>query len=1481
MLKISPHYYVENYTVSFNTTDPNNSSLNITVNETYYNYSYLKNLTLKVNNFTLWRFEGNLGLQDKINGSLSLATDKTKTYYLSLPYKASVSEFSFNVRGLNNTISFEVPYSIKYLNNTLYVLDTARGRVFMFDANLSYGSYIGNKLGSELKNLKSPKDFVVVNSKVKVLDDYNSKILDYNSDNSLLDNGIININDDKGMLKRIDYDNDSDHYLLIDNIKSNLIVLDANYTIIKTYSKNILNNDDSNLYNLTKPADICINSNNLYILDSSDERIFVFDKWNGTNYNLNKVISMLDGLDYNWSSPLAIDCDDEKLYLGDTGHNLIRVYDINSNYALNSSTSFNSPISLAFSDNEIWAIDGDNARISKLVWNGSSYSVNKTISSFGSYYPYNSYVDVGNDLLITPFKVYKYVEFVRKDAFFNYSVNKTLNSADLNRLNSELARCSDYYFDSYNNKICRIPVVLAFSEYGILSLTNITVRYSANFSVSNFEDDLYREALFANNFNLTFNFSAEGKGHVNLSELAVKYSSNVTDFALSNISSNLWFKSIQPLNSTGNYKTIIYAKDPSNHIGSYKSWIYNYALIRFIGNIVEENSSIEARLILRPTGADSPVVETLDAVDEINTTIYNTTYNLDINLTVPIKNNNSLRYQASVRIFDATLPTSKDNTTNETYVGDPIKFKAFDIFNITLPTLAKNHPDLDSTVYAGVAAQNNLKQLGSIVVTFNYSSTYDLIKRYDPNLNFTPIQDNFKIYRCADSNPNNCSASQWLELSSSQIIELDKTNHIIRFNISSFSTYILVEKNVTSTEDETKTDDNRDSSTDSSSSRSQSSSSSSSQGGGLSSYSSSNLANGVVNKAYCGDGICDKRFGETSKTCPQDCEPSVIIVGKCGNSVCELGENIYNCPEDCSIVSLNYELSDQEIYAYAGQSRIITLKIKNPKEVSQKVNLVFDVPILNKFFRFSEDSFTIPSKSEKNIKINMTLPQDEKPMTYFGNIIIEAGLEKDLVPLTLNILSINTIPFKAAINTLSSKLRLMQDKLIVKVDLHDIKYKYNKIDLNYIIKDSNTDKVILEINDSIDPNTHHNFIKEINIFNLSKSMNITIPEGNYLLIVKAITPGYSTFSSVPFKVYKPILTPFRIRLISGISILIFLLILSYYLIIWYKKWKLSRMRYIPPEFELLPKKSERALWLGKIPETTRKAYFNPDDLTTHALVAGSTGSGKSVSASIMVEEILLRKIPVVVFDPTSQWTGFVKQCRDENLLKYYKEFGLKEEDSKSFKGLIYNVTDPNIRIDFKKYMNPGEITVFNLNALKPGEYDQAVLHIVNTVFEIPWNESPELRLLLVFDEVHRLLEKYGGKGGYVALEKAAREFRKWGIGLIMASQVSTDFKEAVAGNILTEVQMNTKSMDDIKKIAQKYGIEYSSKVTRQGIGVGMLQNPKYNNGKPWFVHFRPTLHSPHKIPQEELEKYSEYSEKIDYLVLKIRSYFVLIVFIFL
>ncbi|HKZ45303.1 MAG TPA: helicase HerA-like domain-containing protein, partial [archaeon] len=408
--------------------------------------------------------------------------------------------------------------------------------------------------------------------------------------------------------------------------------------------------------------------------------------------------------------------------------------------------------------------------------------------------------------------------------------------------------------------------------------------------------------------------------------------------------------------------------------------------------------------------------------------------------------------------------------------------------------------------------------------------------------------------------------------------------------------------------------------------------------------------------------------------------------------------------------------------------------------------------------------------------------------------------------------------------------------------------------LTYSIKESANETVVYSANEvrSIQ-SSYESFVKEIPI-----SANVSL--GSYMFTIEAQYDGKKKASTDVFEIVQPFWTPERMRNAIIITALVVLVALAWFGRKQYIIWKASKARYIfPVNMNKLPKGS---LWLGKIAETDVKSTFDIDDLRTHMIVAGATGSGKSVTGSIIAEELLEKKVPIVVFDPTAQWTGFVRPCTDPNILKFYKSFGLKEEDKKPYKGMIYEVTSPKIEIDFKKYMNPGEITVFTLNKLQPGEYDEAVTCIIDAIFRQNWEESTKLQLVIVFDEVHRLLEKYGGKGGYIALERACREFRKWGIGLIMISQVLSDFKEAIKGNVLTEVQMHTKSLGDLIRIEKKYGLDYTKRVAREEIGVGMIQNPKYNNGAPWFVSFRPTLHMPHKLLDKEMATYKEFSKAI-------------------
>jgi predicted phage tail protein len=307
----------------------------------------------------------------------------------------------------------------------------------------------------------------------------------------------------------------------------------------------------------------------------------------------------------------------------------------------------------------------------------------------------------------------------------------------------------------------------------------------------------------------------------------------------------------------------------------------------------------------------------------------------------------------------------------------------------------------------------------------------------------------------------------------------------------------------------------------------------------------------------------------------------------------------------------------------------------------------------------------------------------------------------------------------------------------------------------------------------------------------------------------------------------------------------------------------------------LPQPGPDSIKLGTLAEAKRDAYLKLNDLRMHVITAGATGGGKTISSMVIAEEALKQGKNVIVFDPTAQWTGFLRKCTDERMLSHYPRFGLTEADARSFPGVVKLITNPRQKIDMKELLGEearGKITVFVIERLKPGDMDVFVTNVIQSIFESQPREHPELKVLLIFDEVHRLLPKYGGSGaGELQLERAVREFRKWGIGVMLVSQTIADFSETIKTNCRTQIQFWTREEEELRRIAAKYGEEHVRSVSRAPIGFGMVVNPDYNRGRPYYVNFRPILHSPFRLSPEELDKYYAADDRIENIKFKLKK----------
>lgn len=126
------------------------------------------------------------------------------------------------------------------------------------------------------------------------------------------------------------------------------------------------------------------------------------------------------------------------------------------------------------------------------------------------------------------------------------------------------------------------------------------------------------------------------------------------------------------------------------------------------------------------------------------------------------------------------------------------------------------------------------------------------------------------------------------------------------------------------------------------------------------------------------------------------------------------------------------------------------------------------------------------------------------------------------------------------------------------------------------------------------------------------------------------------------------------------------------------------------------------LYIGKEVETEtgelkEKFFYKTKDLTTHAVILGMTGSGKTGMAIAMLEEAIIDGLPVIAIDPKGDLT---------NLLLTFP--GLKPEDFKPWvdpdqaeiKGVSVDMYAENIANTWQKSLSEWEITPDRIQKLK-------------------------------------------------------------------------------------------------------------------------------------------------------------------------------------
>ena len=92
---------------------------------------------------------------------------------------------------------------------------------------------------------------------------------------------------------------------------------------------------------------------------------------------------------------------------------------------------------------------------------------------------------------------------------------------------------------------------------------------------------------------------------------------------------------------------------------------------------------------------------------------------------------------------------------------------------------------------------------------------------------------------------------------------------------------------------------------------------------------------------------------------------------------------------------------------------------------------------------------------------------------------------------------------------------------------------------------------------------------------------------------------------------------------------------------------------------------ENGAYLGLLKGHNLPVYLNIDSLVQkHICILAKTGGGKSYACGVLVEELLKKKIPMVVLDTHGEYSSLANPNKDKKEQKNMKRFGVKARDYK-------------------------------------------------------------------------------------------------------------------------------------------------------------------------------------------------------------------------
>ncbi len=212
-------------------------------------------------------------------------------------------------------------------------------------------------------------------------------------------------------------------------------------------------------------------------------------------------------------------------------------------------------------------------------------------------------------------------------------------------------------------------------------------------------------------------------------------------------------------------------------------------------------------------------------------------------------------------------------------------------------------------------------------------------------------------------------------------------------------------------------------------------------------------------------------------------------------------------------------------------------------------------------------------------------------------------------------------------------------------------------------------------------------------------------------------------------------------------------------------------------------------------------------INPHIFIAGMTGSGKTyLMRNLMLRLSVVLGCSILLIDFTGEYKEFVESV------------GRKEMEQASLEGRSFEID--------------GGITYINLR----GRADAEKVAVAKSLLDgfVAYMRSREFdgrHTFVILDEAWKLLSSCG------SLEILLREGRKYGVGLVMASQLVEDVELSLLGNVATLFMFRVQNKQSLDSIARNYAIGDAliSRVQNLDVGSCLLVQLYKNDARDAFI----------------------------------------------